>query len=233
MLLWAILLASARADNNLWLHEPVLVLSEDQVLGEFRGLLLNLPGHRGWHPPITEEEQRNLRRMGIRVQRDNEVVAGAWTWRRDTNFPQQSNGVDCGMVAIVTTTHLARGWQVPVMHETEMNKYRRWLLKAIINDSEDHFEVPCSRCGTTQYRKQVSIAACTNKHDCDFARAHLHDVMICDDQPDARRGTTSSKRSVVEVQLRLDNKQQNTDSRRTSAAQHQAQQEADKDKMIS
>jgi hypothetical protein len=27
VLLWAILLASARADNTLWLHEPVLVLS--------------------------------------------------------------------------------------------------------------------------------------------------------------------------------------------------------------
>jgi hypothetical protein len=56
--------------------------------------------------------------------------------------------------------------------------------------------------------------------------------MICDDQPDARRGTTSSKRSVVEAQLRLDNKQQDTDRRRAGAAQHQAQQEADKDKMI-
>ena len=54
VLLWAILLASARADKNLWLHEPVLVLSEDQVLGEFRELLLNRPGHRGWCPPITE-----------------------------------------------------------------------------------------------------------------------------------------------------------------------------------
>jgi hypothetical protein len=36
-----LLLASARADNNLWLHEPVLMLSEDQVLGEFQELLLN------------------------------------------------------------------------------------------------------------------------------------------------------------------------------------------------
>ncbi len=79
----------------------MLVLSEDQVIGEFREHLLNRQGHRSWQPPITEEEQGNLWRMGIRVQRDNEVVAGAWTWRRDANFPQQSNGVDCGMVAIV------------------------------------------------------------------------------------------------------------------------------------
>jgi hypothetical protein len=125
VLLWAILLASARADNNLWLNEPVLVLSEDQVLGEFQELLLNRPGHRGWHPPLTKEEQGNLRRMGIRVQKGNEDVAGAWTWRRDADFPQQSNGVDCGLVAIVTITHLARRWQLPVMHETVMNKYRR------------------------------------------------------------------------------------------------------------
>ena len=47
VLLWAILLASARADNTLWLHEPVLVLSEDQVLREFRELLLDCPGHKG------------------------------------------------------------------------------------------------------------------------------------------------------------------------------------------
>jgi hypothetical protein len=233
VLLWAILLASARADNNLWSHEPVLVLLEDQVLGEFRELLLNRPGHRSWRSPITEEEQENLRRMGIRVQMKDEVVKGAWTWKRDVNFPQQSNGVDCGMVAIVTTTHLARGWQVPDMHETEMNKYRRWLLKTIIDDSEDHFEVPCSRCGTTQHRKQVSIIACTNKLNCDFARAHLHDGMICDDQPDARRGTTSTKRSADDAQLRPDNKQQNTDRRSTIAAQcHQAQRAADRDKMI-
>jgi hypothetical protein len=113
-----------------------------------------------------------------------------------------------------------------------MNKYRRWLLETIIDDSKDHFEVPCSRCGTTQHRKQVSIAACTNKRNCDFARAHLHDVMICDDQPEARRGTTSTKRSVVNAQLRLDNKQQNTDRRSTSAAQCQAQRAVDRDKMI-
>jgi hypothetical protein len=54
-------------------------------------------------------------------------------------------------------------------------------------------------------------------HFCDFARAHLHDVMICDDQPDARRGTTSTKRSVVDAQLRLDNKdpEKNKNTERT------------------
>ena len=38
--LWAILLESARDDDNLWLKEPVLSLSEDQVLGEFQELVL-------------------------------------------------------------------------------------------------------------------------------------------------------------------------------------------------
>jgi hypothetical protein len=170
--------------------------------------------------------------MDIKVRKDTEDNAGAWTWRRDANFPQQSNGVDCGMLAIVSTIYLARGWQMPTMHETEINRYRRWLLKAIIDDSEDLFEIPCPRCGMTQYRKQVCTVACTNKRNCDFARAHLHDVMICDEQPNERRGTTSNKRSVGETQLRLDHKQQNTDRRGTSAAQLQAQQVADKDKMI-
>ena len=47
VLLWAILLASARADNNLWLNELVLMLSENQVLGEFQDLLLRRPGNWG------------------------------------------------------------------------------------------------------------------------------------------------------------------------------------------
>ncbi len=40
VLLWAILLTSARDEDNLWLKEPVLTLSEDQVLGEFQELVL-------------------------------------------------------------------------------------------------------------------------------------------------------------------------------------------------
>ena len=64
VLLWAILLASARDDDNLWLKEPVLTLSEDQVLGEFQDLVLRRPGCKGWHLPLTEDERENLRRMG-------------------------------------------------------------------------------------------------------------------------------------------------------------------------
>jgi hypothetical protein len=170
--------------------------------------------------------------MGIRVQEGNENVAEAWTWRRDPNFPQQSNGDNCGMVAIVTVTHLARGWQLPDMSEATMNQFRRWLSKVITDDSEDNFEVPCQRCGTTQSRRQVSVITCANKQNCDFARAHLHDSVICDDQPDARRGATGSKLSVAGAQLRLDSKQQAIARRNASAVQHQAQQEADKNKMI-
>ena len=99
VLLWAILLASARADGNLWVKEQVLRLSESQVLGEFQEILC-CP-RSGWRTPLTEEEKENLQRMGIEVQEDNENVTGAWKWRRDLSFPQQSNGSYCGMVAIV------------------------------------------------------------------------------------------------------------------------------------
>jgi hypothetical protein len=94
--------------------------------------------------------------MGIQVQDNSERAPEVWTWRRDAHFPQQSNGNDCGMVAIVTVIHLARGWQLPSMDETTINQYRRWLSKVITDDSAGIFEVPCQRCGTTQLQPQVS-----------------------------------------------------------------------------
>ena len=78
----------------------------------------------------------------------------------------------------------------------------------------------------------MRIVTCTNKRNCDFARAHLHDVMICDESSREPRGTTSNKRSVGKTQLKLDNTQQNTDRRGTSATPLQVQQGADKDKMV-
>jgi hypothetical protein len=116
MLLWAFLLASARADDNLWTMEPRLSLSESQVLGGFRSFLLCSP-RREERDVLTEGGKENLRRLGIEVQGATGSVTGAWTWKRDTNFPQQSNGNDCGMVAVVAVTHLARGWQLPAMNE--------------------------------------------------------------------------------------------------------------------
>jgi hypothetical protein len=232
VLLWAILLASSRVDNTLWLHEPVLVLSEHQVLGEFRELLLHRPGHQGWHPPITEEEQENLWRMGIKVRKDTEGVVGGWTWSRDANFPQQSNGVDCGMVAIVSTMFLARGWQIPSMHEAKINRYRRWLFKTIIDDSEDLFEIPCSRCGTTQHGKQRCVAKCANKSNCDYAREHLHDMMICDELPREPRGTMSNKRPAGTTQLKFDKTQKSKGRRGANTPPLQVQQVAAKDEMI-
>ena len=92
--------------------------------------------------------------------------------------------------------------------------------------------MPCSRCGMTQHRKQVSTITCTNKSTCDFARANLHDVEICDDQSDARRGTTDTKRLGVDEKPQMDNQQQHTARRSTRAAQCQAQRAADKDTMI-
>jgi len=61
VLLWEILLASARAYDNLWLKEPVLMLSDDQVLGEFRALLLRSPENRGWDTPLVGSSARGLK----------------------------------------------------------------------------------------------------------------------------------------------------------------------------
>jgi hypothetical protein len=83
VLLWAMLLASARTDDNLWTVEPRLSLSEHQILGGFRSFLLGSPGGERCEA-LTEEDKINLQRMGIEVQGMAECTAGVWTWRRDT-----------------------------------------------------------------------------------------------------------------------------------------------------
>jgi len=231
VLLWAILLASARDDDNLWLKEPVLTLSEDQVLGEFQDLVLRRPGCKGWHLPLTEDERENLRRMGIQVQNSSERATSGWTWQRDARFPQQSNGNDCGMAAIVAVIHLARGWQLPSMDETTINRYRSWLSKVITDDSEDIFEVPCQRCGTTQLQTQTSTMKCANKSDCDFARANLHDSVTCVDLPGPPRGASGGKRSTTDAQLRPNGERQHPRSASTGADQCLLKQEVDRDVM--
>jgi hypothetical protein len=162
VLLWAMLLASARTDDNLWTVEPRLSLSEHQILGGFRSFLLGSHGSEG-REALTEEDKINLQRMGIEVQGMAESTAGVWTWRRDTGFPQQSNGNDCGMVAVVAITHLARGWRLLKMDEPVIDRYRQWLIQAIEKDSEDLYKVPCPRCGTTRYRSQVAPIMCENR----------------------------------------------------------------------
>jgi hypothetical protein len=92
ILVWAILLASARTNNNAWNCEPVLAMSEKQVLEEFRELILRRPAGMGWTTQITWAERENLKRVGIRVRADQERNTVEWVWKRDINFPQQSNG---------------------------------------------------------------------------------------------------------------------------------------------
>ena len=123
ILLWAFLLASARMEGNLWTRAPVLAVSESQVLQEFQTFLLQRPSGEQ-QGPLSQWERDNLLRMGIVVHNDSEKVAGAWTWSRDPHFPQQSNGIDCGMAAVVAVIHLSRGWQIPNLHETSMKGYR-------------------------------------------------------------------------------------------------------------
>jgi len=123
ILLWAFLLASARMEGNLWTRAPVLALSESQVLKEFQTFLLQRPSGEQ-QGPLSQWERDNLLRMGIVVHNDSEKVAGAWTWSRDPHFPQQNNGIDCGMSAVVAVIHLSRGWQIPNLHETSMKGYR-------------------------------------------------------------------------------------------------------------
>ena len=54
----------------------------------------------------------NLQRMGIEIQGMAARAAEVWTWKRNTSFPQQSNGTDCGMVAVVAITHRKQLWPV-------------------------------------------------------------------------------------------------------------------------
>jgi len=178
IVLWAFLLASSRMEGNLWTKEPLLALSESQVLGEFKAFLLARP-EGVQQGPLLQWERDNLQRMGITVIRDSEDTAGAWTWRRDTHFPQQSNFLDCGMVAVVTVIHLSRGWQIPNMHAASMARYRQWLVQVITGDCEKVFEVPCHRCGTNQIQSQMKRVECRDKERCDETRENLLDEVVC------------------------------------------------------
>jgi hypothetical protein len=178
IVLWAFLLASSRMEGNLWTREPLLALSESQVLGDFRTFLLQRP-EGDQQGPLLQCERDNLLRMGIKVHKELEEIAGAWTWSRDPHFPQQSNLLDCGMVAVVTVIHLSRGWQIPIMHATSIAGYRQWLVLVITNDCEEVFKVPCHRCGTNQLHSQMKKVECGDKQRCDEARESVLDDAAC------------------------------------------------------
>jgi hypothetical protein len=130
-----------------------------------------------------------------------------------------------------------RGEETPSSHnramdETTINRYRRWLSRVITDISEDIFEVPCQRCGTTQLRNQVNTTKCANKPDCDFARANLHNPVIGGDQPGTPGGTAGSKRPITGAQLGSNGERQNPSNMSIGAAQHLIKQEVDRDEMI-
>jgi hypothetical protein len=199
ILLWAFLLASARMEGNLWSRAPVLALSESQVLGKFRTFLLQRPSGEQ-QGPLSQWERDNLRRMGIVVHNDSEKVAGAWTWSRDPHFPQQSNGIDCGMAAVVTVIHVSRGWQIPNLHETSIKGYRQWLVQVITNDSEEVFQVPCYRCGTIQLQPQVKKVECRDRQRCKEARESVSDNVIYGDPGGNQSIGPGCKRSAEVIQ---------------------------------
>jgi len=211
VLLWAMLLASARTEDNLWTVEPRLSLSEQQILGEFRSFLLGSPGGERCEA-LTEEDKINLQRMGIEVQGMAERAAGVWTWRRDTSFPQQSNGNDCGMVAVVAITYRARGWRLPTMDESVINQYRQWLIQTIGNDSGDLYKAPCPRCGTTHYRSQTTPIMCENRLACNIAREDLSDAVICVEQQGHHSANARGQKRTTQKQC--------AGSHETSKAQH-------------
>jgi hypothetical protein len=178
IVLWAFLLASSRMEGHLWTKEPLLAISGSQVLGEFKAFLLSRP-EGDQQGPLLQCERDNLRRMGIKVLKESEETVGAWTWSRDPHFPQQSNFLDCGMVAVVTVIHLSRGWQIPSMHATSIAGYRQWLVQVITNDCEKVFEVPCHSCGTNQLHSQMKKVECRDKQRCDETRESLLDDAVC------------------------------------------------------
>jgi hypothetical protein len=63
-----------------------------------------------------------------------------------------------------------------------MNHYWQWLVQVITCDSVEVFKVPCHRCGTTQYCKQVRTTKCGDKQCCDIAREQLQNAVTCEDQ---------------------------------------------------
>jgi hypothetical protein len=211
VLLWAMLLASARTEDNLWTVEPRLSLSEEQILGGFRSFLLgSLGGERCG--ALTEEDKINLQRMGIEIQGMAARAAEVWTWRRNTSFPQQSNGNDCGMVAVVAITHLARGWRLPTMDESVIDQYRQWLMQTIGNDNEDLYKVPCPRCGTTHYSRQITPVMCGNRLACNIAREDLSDAVICVEQQGHHSVNARGQKRMTQ--------KQGAGSRETSKAPH-------------
>ena len=83
------------------------------------------------------------------------------------------------MVAVVTVTHLSRGWQIPSMHAASMARYRQWLVQVITGDCEKVFEMPCHRCGTNQLQSQMKRVECRDRERCNETRESLLDDDVC------------------------------------------------------
>ena len=198
VLAWAIVVASASCqDFPLWHTAPVLTLSEEEVIHQFGGLLLDRSGNEQQDAKLSVQEHECLQSMRIQTRpRTGASAETEWHWTGvDRGFPQQSNGKDCGMTVIAAAAHLARGWQTPPMNENSMNQYRWWLCSAITEDSKIATPVSCSHCGTRLYRTTPSYTRCVDRSQCEQVRNESDDALLMGED----QGTSSGEPSRAQV----------------------------------
>ena len=171
------LLSASCQDFPLWHTAPVLTLSEEKVIHQFGGLLLDRSGNEQQDAKLSVQEHECLQSMRIQTRpRTGASAETEWHWTGvDRGFPQQNNGKDCGMTVIAAAAHLARGWQTPPMNENSMNQYRWWLCSAITEDSKIATPVSCSHCGTRLYRTTPSYTRCVDLSQCEQVRNESDD----------------------------------------------------------
>jgi hypothetical protein len=99
---------------------------------------------------MTGEDRSRLSSGGIQVVRVFEGEAGAerWRWESDCgNFPQQTNWWDCGIFTTVAGLCGSSGWDTKkVFEHVTAEEVRKWLLHAILSDSEVACTRMCQEC---------------------------------------------------------------------------------------
>ena len=123
---------------------------------------------------MTGEDRSRLSSRGINVVRDfeGEVGADRWRWESDCgNFPQQTNGWDCGIFTTVAGLCGARGWDAEkVFQHVTAKEVRKWLLRTILSDSEVVCTKMCQECGLAVERvgnrADSERVVCVDKESC-------------------------------------------------------------------
>lgn len=186
ILTWAIIVASAKCpDFPLWCTTPLLTLSEEEVIGPFRSLLLDRPGDGEQDARLSAQERGQL--LSMRIQTSPRTLTGdppaetAWHWKGwHEGFPQQSNGRDCGMTVIAAAIHFARQWKIPPMNERSMNQYRWWLFSVITENSKIATPFECSHCGEQYWSTDPSCMKCEDDASKCDDRAREGDDAMCE-----------------------------------------------------